>query len=60
MVDFLVAAMQGVCIFGLVCGAYFAISYGEQSIPVARAERFDPVTTHSWTPADRTRGYARG
>lgn len=60
MIEFLVAAMQALCIFGLLCGAYFAISYGEDPIPVARAERFDPVTTHSWTPADRSRRYARG
>ena len=60
MIEFLVAAMQALCIFGLLCGAYFAISFGEKPIPVARAERFDPVTAHSWTAANQSRRYARG
>ena len=55
MVEFLVASVQALCIFGLLCGAYFSIAYGPNQQPAAaEAERFDPVTAHNWhvyTPA---------
>lgn len=61
MVEFLVGTVQALCIFGLLCGAYYAITYGEE-LQAARAptERFDAVTAQSGrVSADRVR-HARG
>ena len=60
MVEFLVASVQALCMFGLLCGAYFSIAYGPQTVKVAPAERFDPVTSHSWNVGIRRLRDARG
>lgn len=59
MVEFLIAAVQGLCIFGLLCGAYFSITYGGETEAAPSAEDFDPVTTHSWHVGDSGIRHAR-
>ena len=56
MVDFLVAIAQGLCLAGLVWGAYFAITYAEDE-SAAKPVRFDPVTGHVWTVVEEDRGH---
>ena len=56
MADFLFALGQGLCILGLLCGAYLSITYRQdepwKKRPVSRID-FDPVTTHAWSaPAE--------
>jgi hypothetical protein len=49
MIDFFVAWMQALCIVGLMCGAYYAITYGGEDAAVeTRAPDYDAVTTHAW------------
>jgi hypothetical protein len=49
MVEILVASVQGLCIVGMLVGAYLSISYGAHAEAApASDERFDPVTAHSW------------
>lgn len=59
MVEFLIAAVQGLCIFGLLCGAYLSIAYGPEAEEAPSTEDFDPVTTHSWHIGDRGIHHAR-
>ena len=60
MVEIIVALFQALCIVGLIFGAYYAITYGEEmrEAPTPR-ERFDPVTTHSWHASTRRVRHAR-
>ncbi len=60
MVEYLIAAVQGLCLLGLLCGAYFSIVYGPDTEAAPSAERFDPVTTHSWHIGDPGTRDARG
>ena len=48
MAEFLITLAQGLCICGLLYGAYLSITYSEAEPPKTR-ERFDPVTTHTWS-----------
>lgn len=60
IVEILVAVFQALCIVGLLCGAYFAITYGEAAREAPTpSERFDPVTTHSWNVGTRAFRHAR-
>lgn len=50
MVDFLIAAAQGLCIAGMLSGAYFSLRYhGERALARSSDTRFDPVTAHVWS-----------
>ena len=59
MVEFLIAAMQVLCIVGLLCGAYLSITYAPETDAVKTPARYDPVTTHAWSvpsePSDHVR-----
>jgi hypothetical protein len=59
MGEFLIAAVQGLCIFGLLCGGYFAIGYGADSEAAPARTSFDPVTTHSWSMGEARAHHAR-
>ena len=46
MVDFLVEWMQALCIVGLLCGAYYSITYRLEARSPRRRPRQDPITMH--------------
>ena len=60
MVELLISAIQGLCVFGLMTGAYYAIRYGAEPAAVpAPAARYDAVTTHAWNVHGVRLGHAR-
>jgi len=59
MAEFLIAAVQGLCIFGLLCGAYLSITYAPEAESVRTAARYDPVTTHAWSAPVEPRNHVR-
>jgi hypothetical protein len=46
MVDFLVAWMQALCVLGLVCGAYYSLTYRRERRSDRVPRRQDPVAAH--------------
>jgi hypothetical protein len=46
MVDFLVAWMQALCVLGLVCGAYYSLTYRRERTSDAIPRRQDAVAAH--------------
>ena len=48
MLEILTAVVPGVCILGLLYGAYVAIARRRERVPVRENEGFDPITTHTW------------
>ena len=56
MIEFLANAAQALSIFAMLCGTYFAITYGRRPHAVRTArERFDPMTSHSWNVVGKGR-----
>ena len=45
MVDFLVAWMQALCILGLLCGAWYSITYRLEDDTTSPTRECDAVTT---------------
>ena len=58
MVEFIVALAQGLCICGLLYGAYLSITYSIAE-PVKKHEDFDPVTTHTRSTPREDRSHVR-
>ena len=46
MVDFLVTWMQTLCILGLLCGAYYSITWRRERRQNRTPSRRDPVAAH--------------
>jgi hypothetical protein len=46
MIDFLVEWMQALCILGLLCGAYYSITYRRDDAAARTPARQDPIAMH--------------
>ena len=56
MIEFLAGVAQALCIFAMLCGTYFAITYGRRPQAAREVrERFDPMTSHSWNVVGKGR-----
>lgn len=48
MAEFLIVMAQGLCILGLLGGAYLSIAQKRVPQPIAAREGYDSITAHTW------------
>ena len=54
MMDFLFTLGQGFCIWGLLYGAYLAITHAPAEGSFSARVNYDPLTTHVWDTPNQT------
>jgi hypothetical protein len=57
MIDFLVESMQTLCVVGLLCGAYYSITYDRGRVP--DRPRASPLAAHPGDVTIHTTPHAR-